>query len=71
MLDALFARLDRAIIEAGYLPVSGQIIDATLVAAPRQRTSYGEKTRIKAGETAAKTWPEKPATARQKDVDAR
>lgn len=34
-LEALFARLDRAITEAGYLPMSGQIVDATLVAAPR------------------------------------
>lgn len=33
-LDALFARLDRAISEAGYLPIGGQIVDATLVAAP-------------------------------------
>lgn len=33
-LDRLFARLDRAIRDAGYLPMSGQIIDASLVAAP-------------------------------------
>ena len=26
-LDALFARLDRAITEAGYLPMAGQIVD--------------------------------------------
>jgi len=38
-LDALFARLDRAITEAGYLPMAGQIVDATLVAAPRQRNT--------------------------------
>ena len=70
-LDPLFARLDRAITEAGYLPMSGQIVDATLVAAPRQRNTAAEKARIKAGETAAGIWPEKPAKARQKDVDAR
>ena len=70
-LDALFARLDRAITEAGYLPMSGQIVDATLVAAPRQRNTEGEKAAIKAGWTAAEIWPEKPAKARQKDVDAR
>lgn len=45
-LDALFARLDRAITEAGYLPIAGQIVDATLVAAPRQRNTAGEKARI-------------------------
>ncbi len=71
VIDALFTRLDRAISEAGYIPMSGQIVDATLVAAPRQRNTEGEKAAIKAGRTAAEIWPEKPAKARQKDVDAR
>jgi IS5 family transposase len=70
-IDALFARLDRAITAAGYLPMAGQIVDATLVAAPRQRNSEPEKAAIKAGKTAGEIWPEKPAKARQKDVDAR
>lgn len=70
-LDALFARLDRAISEAGYLPMGGQIVDATLVAAPRQRNTDAEKERVKAGEKAADIWPEKPSKAAQKDVDAR
>jgi IS5 family transposase len=70
-LDALFARLDRAITGAGYLAMSGQIVDATLVAAPRQRNTEAEKAAIKAGKSAAEIWPEKPAKARQKDVDAR
>ena len=70
-LDALFARLDRAITAAGYLPMAGQIVDATLVAAPRQRNTEEEKERIKAGERAADIWPDKPAKARQKDTDAR
>ncbi|KKM19769.1 hypothetical protein LCGC14_1652230, partial [marine sediment metagenome] len=70
-LDALFARLDRAISEAGYLPMSGQIMDATLVAAPRQRNTEDEKARIKAGETAKEIWKDEPFKARQKDVDAR
>ena len=65
------APLDRAITAAGYLPRGGQIVDATLVAAPRQRLTDGEKARIKAGRTAAEVWPERPAKARQKDVDAR
>lgn len=70
-LDALFARLDRAITAAGYLPMAGQIVDATLVAAPRQRNTEAEKARIKAGERACDIWPDKPAKARQKDTDAR
>jgi len=70
-LEALFARLDRAITEAGYLPMAGQIVDATLVAAPRQRNTDAEKAAIKAGKRADEIWPAKPAKARQKDVDAR
>lgn len=69
-LDKLFERLDRAISAAGYLPVGGQIIDATLVAAPRQRNTEGEKAAIKAGEI-PQGWKEKPAKSRQKDLDAR
>ena len=70
-LDALFARLDGAIRAAGYLAMGGQILDATLVAAPRQRNTDAEKAAIRAGRTAAEIWPEKPAKARQKDTDAR
>jgi IS5 family transposase len=69
-LDDLFARLDRAISDAGYLPMAGQIVDATLVAAPRQRNSDGEKAEIKAGRI-PKEWKDKPAKLRQKDRDAR
>lgn len=42
-LDGLFERLDRAINAAGYLPMGGQIVDATLVAAPRQRNTQEER----------------------------
>lgn len=69
-LDKLFDRLDRAIHDAGYLPMGGQIIDATLVAAPRQRNTDGEKSAIKAGEI-PEAWKDKPAKLRQKDRDAR
>ncbi len=70
-LEGLFSQLDKAINAAGYLPMSGQILDATLIAAPRQRNTEAEKTAIKAGQTAAQIWPGRPAKARQKDVDAR
>lgn len=42
-LDALFQQLDHAINQAGFIPHAGQIMDASLIAAPRQRTSDGEK----------------------------
>ena len=35
--DVLFNRFDATLRNAGYLPMSGRILDATLVAAPKQR----------------------------------
>ena len=53
--------------------VSGgvQIIDATLVAAPKQRNTDGEKQAIKDGKSASDIWPDNPARAAQKDTSAR
>jgi transposase, IS5 family len=70
-LDALFADFDRQLKARGYLAMGGQIVDATLVAAPKQRNTADEKARIKAGETAGEIWPDQPAKAAQKDTDAR
>src|SRR5690625_4668157 len=46
-IEALFSCFDRAIREAGYIPMSGQIVDASLVSAPRQRNTAAEKTDMK------------------------
>lgn len=70
-LDTLFADFDRQLRERGYIAMGGQIVDATLVAAPRQRNSAPEKDAIKAGKTASEIWPDEPARAAQKDTDAR
>lgn len=70
-IDALFAAFDRQLRERGYLPMGGQIVDATLVAAPKQRNTAAEKDAIKAGKSAAEIWPDQPAKAAQKDTDAR
>lgn len=71
VLDDLFQRLDQTINVAGFIPRSGQIVDASLVAAPRQRNTDGEKAAIKADKTAREIWPEQPAKAAQKDTSAR
>jgi IS5 family transposase len=70
-IDALFAAFDRQLRDRGYLPMGGQIVDATLVAAPKQRNTAVEKEAIKAGRSAAEIWPGQPAKAAQKDTDAR
>jgi len=69
-IDALFVKFDLTIREAGYIPMSGQIVDATLVSAPKQRNTEGEKKDIKAGRV-PKDWKDNPAKLRQKDMDAR
>lgn len=55
----------------GYIPMAGQIIDAPLVSAPKQRNTQGEKQAIKDGKSAGEIRPDKPDKAAQKDVDAR
>ena len=55
----------------GYIPMSGQIVDATLVPAPKQRNTEDEKAAIKAGRTADEIWPDEPNKAAQKDTKAR
>ena len=51
--------------------MSGQIVDSTLVSAPKQRNKDEERQAIKRGKSAHAIWPDDPAKARQKDVDAR
>lgn len=70
-VDNLFARFDRHLQKNGYLAMGGQIIDATIVAAPKQRGKDDEKRQIKEGKSADEVWPDKPVKAAQKDVHAR
>ena len=70
-IDGLFARFDGALREAGCLAMGGQLVDATPVAAPKQRNSDSEKRAIKSGKSVRRIWPDKPNRARQKDVNAR
>jgi IS5 family transposase len=67
-MDKLFARFDAALHGAGYLAMGGQIIDATVVAAPRQKLTDEEKATVRSGGT-PKDWSQ--AKRRQKDLDAR
>lgn len=69
-IEKLSARFDAAVRDAGYIPMSGQIVDASLVATPRQRNTDDEKLEIKAGRV-PKAWKQKHAKLRQKDRDAR
>lgn len=69
-VENLFARFDKHLAKSGYLAMGGQIVDATIVAAPKQRNSDGEKADIKAGKV-PESWKDRPAKLAQKDRDAR
>ncbi len=70
-IDGLFRRFDAAIRAAGYIAMSGQIVDSSLVAAPKQRNTRDEEQAVKAGKSAHEIWPGQPSKACQKDVGAR
>ncbi len=69
-IEVVFERFDAALAAAGFLAMSGQIIDASIVAAPKQRNTDGEKRDIKQGRIPPE-WAKQPAKLRQKDRDAR
>lgn len=70
LIDPLFEQFDAFLIEAGLAAQKGQIVDATIVPAPRQRNSREENQQIKEGRT-PEDWEGHPAKKRQKDTDAR
>jgi len=69
-IEVLFRSYEQALTRAGFLAMGGQIVDATIVAARKQRNTEGEKAEIRAGQI-PQAWREKPAKLAQKDRDAR
>ena len=69
-VEELFDLFDGFLKDKGYLAMGGQIIDATIVSAPKQHNSREENETIKEGKT-PEGWKQKPAKNRQKDKDAR
>src|SRR5271170_5684744 len=70
LIDKLFERFGQHLEAKGYIARGGQMIDATIVAVPKQRNSRDENEEVKAGKT-PEAWEKKPAKNRQKDKDAR
>jgi hypothetical protein len=70
-LKRVMKAFDWQLRKKGYIPMSGQIVDASLGPAPKQRNTEPEKAAIKAGKSAREIWPDEPDKAAQKDVDAR
>ena len=76
-LKRVIKAFDWQLHKKGYIPMSGQILgssprtDASLVPAPKQGNTKGEKEAIKEGKSAREIWPDEPAKAAQKEVNAR
>ena len=69
-VEELFDLFDGFLKIKGYLARGGQIIDATIVSAPKQHNSREDNETIKEGKM-PEDWKSKPAKNRQKDKDAR
>lgn len=66
----LFSTFDAHLRARGYLAMSGQIVDASIIAAPRQRNTEAEKRAIKEGRI-PEGWTAKTKKLAHKDRDAR
>lgn len=68
LVKKLFERFDKFLRKSGFSARKGQIVDASIVPAPRQRNSRDENRQIKEGRV-PEGWSENKK--RQKDTDAR
>ncbi len=69
-IGPLFERFDATLRQSGYIAMSGQIVDASLIAAPRNATPLKRRRRSRKGGSRT-DWKDKPAKLRQKDREAR
>ncbi len=68
LAEKLFDQFDRFLRNNGFSAKKGQIVDASIIKAPKQRNSRSENKQIKNGD-APEDWSD--AKKRQKDTDAR
>lgn len=68
LIKTIFDRFDQFLRDNGFAAKKGQIVDASIVAAPRQRNSRDENKQIKEGQV-PDDWTDNKK--RQKDTDAR
>jgi len=66
----LFDKFNQHLDAKGFIARGGQMIDASIIAVPKQRNDRDENDVIKAGKT-PEDWEKKPAKNQQKDKDAR
>src|SRR5215210_5041848 len=59
-IEVLFRAYEAALTRAGFLAMGGQIIDASIIASPKQRNTDAEKREIKEGRV-PEAWKAKPS----------
>ena len=69
-VEEVFGLFDGYLARQGYIARGGQILDASIVAVPRNHNTHEENKAIKNGEV-PEDWVNKPAKRSQKDTDAR
>ena len=67
VMEKAFDKFDRFLRNSGFAARKGQIVDASIVPAPKQRNRRDENKSIKDGNV-PESWPDNKA--RQKDTDA-
>lgn len=70
LVKPLFHRFNAYLESKGYVARKGQMVDASIVDAPKQRNSREENAQIKAGEIPER-FKDNPHVGRQKDTEAR
>ena len=65
VIDALFNDFDGYLKTQGYQAMGGQIIDASIVAVPKQRNNRADNARIKQGETPRTGQTRRPGVVRK------
>ena len=70
LIDTLFDRFGQHLAAKGYIARGGQIVDATIVSAPKQRNTREENNTVKNGDT-PEDWEKKPAKNRRMHVGPR
>jgi IS5 family transposase len=70
VIRKLFDQFDRYLVSAGFIAKKGQIVAATFVETPRQRTTHNENETIKRGDI-PDDWKENASKLQQKDMDDR
>src|SRR4051794_33276767 len=67
-IEMLFRAYEASLAQAGFLAMGGQITDASIVAAPKQRNTAGEKADLKAGRIPG-GWEGQPPEVAQKGAE--